>query len=269
MNPIAVLPVQPPSSLVTPSALAALSDEEVKDGVTTWAGRIAAGEARLMAYIGELDERRAWAVDGILSCGTGCVAARNGTERCRGTGPGRPRSAADCRAYPMRSARAGCPTARCGRSAGSPPPTPSGYIGMARMPPATNSNDSSAESNGPANSATTPRRQGCCGRRPRTGAAARSMSSRFIEDGELCITSMPAPPTVRCSRRDRAARTDLSAERSDESAPRFSRVTGCCACAAPTSTHRAAAHPARARRDRSQLTVQLDPTLRLVPAPRR
>ena len=36
--------------------------------MTTWAGRIAAGEARLMAYIGELDERRAWAVDGILSC---------------------------------------------------------------------------------------------------------------------------------------------------------------------------------------------------------
>src|SRR3954451_16089332 len=94
MNPVALLPVQS-SSFLTSAALAALSDEEVKDGVTTWAGRIAAGEARLMAYIGELDERRAWAVDGILSLRALVVlAAREGPECCRGTGPGRPGSAA-------------------------------------------------------------------------------------------------------------------------------------------------------------------------------
>lgn len=46
----------------------ALSDEQVADGVTTWAGRVAAGEARLLLYIGELDRREAWATAGMLSC---------------------------------------------------------------------------------------------------------------------------------------------------------------------------------------------------------
>ena len=48
--------------------LAALSDDGLVDEITTWGGRIAAGEARLLAYIGELDARRGWAVTGIRSC---------------------------------------------------------------------------------------------------------------------------------------------------------------------------------------------------------
>lgn len=48
--------------------LAGLSDEEVVDGLLTWAGRVAAGEARLIAFIGELDARDAWGAWGILSC---------------------------------------------------------------------------------------------------------------------------------------------------------------------------------------------------------
>lgn len=51
------------------AALSALSNDEVVDAVLTWAGRIAAGEARLSAYIGELDQREAaWSGPGLLSC---------------------------------------------------------------------------------------------------------------------------------------------------------------------------------------------------------
>lgn len=58
-----------------------MSDDELRDELTTWAGRVAAGEARL---VGELDERGAWAVHGVRSCahwlswrvGLGGTAAR-------------------------------------------------------------------------------------------------------------------------------------------------------------------------------------------------
>ncbi len=48
--------------------LAALTDEQVVDELATWAGRVAAGQARLLAYVGELDRREAWAAVGVLSC---------------------------------------------------------------------------------------------------------------------------------------------------------------------------------------------------------
>lgn len=48
--------------------LAALSNDELIDQVTTWAGRVAVGEARLLALVGELDAREAWAVHGVRSC---------------------------------------------------------------------------------------------------------------------------------------------------------------------------------------------------------
>ncbi len=53
---------------LTLEVLAALSDDGLVDEITTWGGRIAAGEARLLAYIGELDAPRGWAVTGIRSC---------------------------------------------------------------------------------------------------------------------------------------------------------------------------------------------------------
>ena len=46
----------------------ALSDDQLADQITTWAGRIAAGEARLLALISEFDRREAWAGPGLLSC---------------------------------------------------------------------------------------------------------------------------------------------------------------------------------------------------------
>jgi len=45
-----------------------LSDDEIADELTTWAGRIAAGEAKLVALIGEFDHREAWGGPGMLSC---------------------------------------------------------------------------------------------------------------------------------------------------------------------------------------------------------
>ena len=61
-----------------------LSDEQLGDAIVTWAGRVAAGKARLIALIGEYDARGAWAQQGMLSCahwvswrlGVGLNAAR-------------------------------------------------------------------------------------------------------------------------------------------------------------------------------------------------
>ena len=48
--------------------VASLSDAELAEEITTWSGRIAAGEARLLALIGEFDAREAWGGPGLLSC---------------------------------------------------------------------------------------------------------------------------------------------------------------------------------------------------------
>jgi hypothetical protein len=45
----------------------ALTDDEVRSGLTLWAGRIAAGEARFLDLVGELDAREAWGGVGIKS----------------------------------------------------------------------------------------------------------------------------------------------------------------------------------------------------------
>ena len=45
-----------------------LSDAELAEQITTWSGRVAAGEARLLALIGEFDVREAWGGPGLLSC---------------------------------------------------------------------------------------------------------------------------------------------------------------------------------------------------------
>jgi hypothetical protein len=67
MRPVSVLPV--PSDASDPFAgLVSLSNQDVQDQVTTWAGRMAAGEAQLLLYVGELDSRNAWSGHGVLSC---------------------------------------------------------------------------------------------------------------------------------------------------------------------------------------------------------
>ncbi|MDQ1726717.1 MAG: hypothetical protein QOK14_762, partial [Frankiaceae bacterium] len=47
--------------------LSALTDAEVRSGLTLWAGRLAAGEAVFLDLVGELDAREAWGGVGIKS----------------------------------------------------------------------------------------------------------------------------------------------------------------------------------------------------------
>src|SRR4051794_25867094 len=71
MRPLSVLPTAsaPPLDEPTdPAALSALTEAQLADRLTTWAGRIAAGEARLLLYLGEFDDRHGWSGVGILSC---------------------------------------------------------------------------------------------------------------------------------------------------------------------------------------------------------
>jgi len=48
--------------------LEALSDDELRAELTTWAGRVVAGEAVLLRLLGELDARGAWGLHGVSSC---------------------------------------------------------------------------------------------------------------------------------------------------------------------------------------------------------
>ncbi|MDQ1632009.1 MAG: hypothetical protein QOC80_1981, partial [Frankiaceae bacterium] len=51
-----------------PEALEGLSLVAVERRLTTWAGRVAAGEARLLALLGEFDARQGWVGVGVRSC---------------------------------------------------------------------------------------------------------------------------------------------------------------------------------------------------------
>ena len=46
----------------------ALTDDQLETQLVTWAGRVNAGQARLLALIGEINVRSAWSGDGWLSC---------------------------------------------------------------------------------------------------------------------------------------------------------------------------------------------------------
>ncbi len=50
------------------SKVSGLSDDELADGICSWAGRVAAGMAQLLALVAEFDRREAWAGPGMLSC---------------------------------------------------------------------------------------------------------------------------------------------------------------------------------------------------------
>src|SRR5689334_21265982 len=50
------------------TSLSELTVEELADGICLRAGRIAAAQAELLAWIAEFDQREGWAGHGILSC---------------------------------------------------------------------------------------------------------------------------------------------------------------------------------------------------------
>jgi hypothetical protein len=64
MRPVSALPTPPSDD----ESLAELPSADLKDRITLWAGRVAAGEAQLLRYVGDPDLRHAWFEDGILSC---------------------------------------------------------------------------------------------------------------------------------------------------------------------------------------------------------
>ena len=200
--------------------------------MTTWAGRIAAGEARLMAYIGELNERRAWAVDGILSC-VHWLSRRLGMGR----------------------------NAAGERVRVATPDTETDYIGMARH---ATGNQLERLVRGVQRARKLRSRRladktaAAQGRQPEPHRIV--LSSRYNDDGELCITinANAADGAVLLAAIE-AARTDLSAERSDEPTQQVSAGEGLLHLCRAYLNRRATTHPARARNDRSQLTVQLDP----------
>ena len=79
MEALSLSPCHPDVAVPSESARAAqlsavppdtppLSSEELADLITTWAGRLAAGEAELLRLLGEFDAREAWAELGMLSC---------------------------------------------------------------------------------------------------------------------------------------------------------------------------------------------------------
>ncbi len=236
MNPVSVLPGQPSSSSLSPAALAALSDEEVKDGLTTWAGRIAAGEARLMAYIGEFDERRAWAAAGILSCA-------HWLSWRLGMGP----NAAGERVRVARALRQ-LPATSAAFAEGRLSFTQ--VRAISRVATAEDEQDKLRE----------------LAKQRKAAAAGEPVAerirvfTRYDADGDLCITikAGAADGAVLLAAVE-AARTDLSAERSDDPPQQATRGDGLLALCRAYLDQRAVAHPARARSDRSQLTVQLDP----------
>ncbi|HEX4016678.1 MAG TPA: DUF222 domain-containing protein [Frankiaceae bacterium] len=271
MNPISVLPGTPIEPLLTPDALAELTTEEVEDALTTWAGRVAAGEARLMAYVGEFDERRGWAVYGILSCahwlswrlGMGQNAAGERVRVARALRHLPATFAAFARgelSFTQVRAISRVATAEDEES----------LIGMARHA----TGGQLERLVGGLRRARKLHQQ----RKAAEAAAAENKEpepdrvrvfTHYDDDGELCITirAGAADGVVLLAAID-AVRTDLdlaaegapdlSAERSDVP-QRATRGDGVLRLCQTYLAERAVAYPVRSRRDRSQLTVQIDP----------
>jgi hypothetical protein len=269
MNPVSSLPLQPPAPSLSPDALAALSalsDEEVAEALTTWAGRVAAGEARLMAYIGEFDERRAWAVPGVLSCAHWLSRRLGMGQNAAGE---RVRVARALRQLPETSAafaagQLSFTQVRAISRVASPEDEQS-YIGMARH--ATGGQLERLVSGIRRARKLLNRRKAAEVEGGDPAVERIRVFTRYDDDGDLCITIRAGAAdgaillaAIEAARTDLDARgdADLSAESSDgpEQATRGDALLRLCRAYLDT---RAAAHPDRARRERSQLTVQIDP----------
>ncbi len=263
MRDVTALPVSHAAAEFAPDSLAELSDQEVKDELTTWAGRVAAGEARLLAYVGELDERRAWAEEGIISCaawlswrlGMGLTAASEKVRVARSLrrlpltftsflagrlsftkvrALTRMQIEGDEEAYLSIAEHAS--GAQLERLAG----------GMRRARKYAEK-DRKREDGEPV---------------PRTSPRA---SVRYDADGDMLVTLRlsAADGQVLVAALD-AARTDLDAESAGKSSaedftPRAGQGDGFLRLAQGYLRHRAKVHPARARRDRARLICQVDP----------
>ena len=254
-----------PSSL-TFEHLAGLSDGQVKDRLSIWAGRVAAGEARMLAYIGELDARRAWVEDGIGTC-QAWLSWR------LGMGP----SAAYERLRVARALR-GLPLVFAAFQAGRV--SYSQVRALTRMP-IEGDEQSYLELAHHASGAQLERLAG--GMRRAAGYAEDERrreagepvierkpraSVRYDADGDLLITlRLPAAPGQVLLAALEAACADLDADKpapkhssAEESRPpRASKGAGFLQLAKDYLNQRAQARPKRARRDRAKLACHVDP----------
>ena len=276
------LPVQVNSSAeesLTLSGLAALSDDGLIDEITTWGGRIAAGEARLLAYVGELDARRGWAVTGIRSCahwlswklGMGVSAAY---ERVRVARALRdlPLTFAEFAAGRLSFTQARAITRMaCAAdedmfvelarfASGEQIERLAGGIRRARRFAADEAQRRSGRVNPNTGDLPTPRTP--------------TVSTRYDDNGDLTVVVkvaaaagaivLAALDAVR-SDLDTQTRTGSAAEAAEDSSAeesppaRTSQGEGFIGLCQAYLDERARAHPDRARRDRAKLTVQVDP----------
>ena len=213
-----------------------------------------------MAYIGEFDERRAWAVHGILSCahwlswrlGMGPNAAGERVRVARALRQLPETSAAFAAgqlSFTQVRAISRVATAEDEQS----------YIGMARH--ATGGQLERLVGGLRRARKLHQKRKAADAGEPEVERVR--VFTRYDDDGDLCIT-------IRAGAADgaillaaiEAARTDLdgglTAESSDET-QRSTRGEGVLRLCQAYLSERAVTHPDRARRERSQLTVQIDP----------
>ncbi len=268
MTSISLLPGPPPSEPLTFEQLAELSDGQVKKQLSTWAGRIAAGEARLLAYIGELDVRKGWVEDGIVSCqawlswrlGMGLSAAYE-----------RLRVARALRRLPLTFAafQAGTVSFSQVRALTRMPieGDEEAYLSLAR-------HASAAQLDRLAGGLRRAARLAEDAAKARKGEVVPDRgpraSVRYDADGDLLITlRLPAASGQQMLAALDAACADLDADASSQAAPdssaeesrppRASKGEGFLALAKAYLQARAQTRPKRVRRDRAKLTCQVDP----------
>ncbi len=275
MRAVSALPSPPPSpsasGVFTPESLAALSDRELKDELSTWAGRVAAGEARMLAYIGEMDQRGAWFEEGIVSTaawlswrlGMGPTAA---SERVR--------VARSLRRLPLTfqeflAGRISYTKVRA-LTRMEIENDEETYVSLARHASGEQLERLAGGMRRARKYAEDDAKRKAGEPVPKTSPRA---SVRYDQDGDMLITLRlsAADGQVLIAAID-AARTDLDAETAaqatkitkpdssaEEFTPRAGQGDAFLRLAQGYLRHRAKAHPARARRDRAKLVCQVDP----------
>ncbi len=226
-----------------------------------------------MAYIGEFDERRAWAVPGVLSCAHWLSWRLGMGQNAAGE---RVRVARALRELPATFAafaegRLSFTQVRAISRVATADDEVS-YIGMARH--ATGGQLERLVSGVARARKLAKQRKAAATSEPE--AERIRVFTRYDADGDLCITIKAGAAdgavllaAVEAARNDldtagepdEPGGPDLSAERSEGSdvPERSTRGDGLLSLCRAYLESRAVAHPGRARRDRSQLTVQIDP----------
>ncbi len=244
-----------------PEVLGGLSLAAVESRLRTWAGRVAAGEARLLALLGEFDERRAWAGVGMRSCAH-WATWRLGWSLT--TAMEKVRVARALRLLPaVRAAFDGGRLSFSQVRAVTRIATPANeqvFLDLARSASA---GQLEAMVGGIRRAIKGAAADAAARRGEKPEPVAPRVSTRYNTDGNFVLTLVcaPADGVVVQAALD-GVRTDLDqADSSAEESPRLRTPAGAglLELARRYLADRGRSHPARARRDRSKLTVHVDP----------